>query len=119
MIRVEPTNKPPRKEPADDTASPPLHQTGPLAKPGSPDPSMLSRRSTSRPCHDDTEAGLEALESREEGSAKARHPGRPLESLRHLSAEQQKPWLKCEPPMSRTTWYRREAKKRASQNLCP
>lgn len=37
--------------------------------------------------------------------------GRPLDSQRHLSTEANKPWETAVPPMSRRTWYRRQAEK--------
>ena len=41
--------------------------------------------------------------------------GRPLASEAHLARENLKPWLVCDPPLSRATWYRREAERRKAK----
>jgi hypothetical protein len=41
--------------------------------------------------------------------------GRPLAARAHLTNEKQKPWEKADPPMSRRSWYRRQAAKRAEK----
>lgn len=45
-------------------------------------------------------------------AAPATRKGRPRLEDQAKTIKAQAPWLKCKPPMSRTTWYRRKAEKR-------
>jgi hypothetical protein len=37
---------------------------------------------------------------------------KPLASERHKTLAATKPWLDCDPPMSKATWYRRQKEKK-------
>lgn len=55
------------------------------------------------------------VEPRVEGKPKKGKGGRPRLEVRDRTIEATKPWLQCNPPMSRASWYRREAERRKSE----